>query len=53
MELAPLLLLLIVVGYAGLVMRLAVVVHVAGPGAAFGLLLVVFAGCLAFTGRMG
>lgn len=50
---APLLLLAIIVGYAAVVIGLAVVVHVAGLGAAFGVLVVLFAGCLAWTSRCG
>lgn len=50
---APLLLLAIIVGYAAVVIGLAAVVHVAGIGAAFGVLVVLFAGCLAWTSRCG
>ena len=45
--LAPLLLLAIVVGYAGAVLGLVVMHHVAGPGGAFVGLLALFGACLA------
>lgn len=49
---APLLLLMISVGYASVVLGLALLVHVVGVGAAAIVLLVLFAGCMAISGRM-